>query len=142
MYIRDILYEIIQQILPTGTTSLNHFIYNRDQARNSDNLSMRKSVLFLKTLFASRYSLTILNLLQSSEKLFPKKQWSSKCLGTSNIKQFLTQVFIKLYLDYFSTNRLLEELCNDVRYQIHSVVIMEGAGFHEIFSLHLILKRI
>ena len=49
---------------------------------------------------------------------------------------------LKVALDYFSTNRLLDELCNDVRYQIHSVVIMEGAGFYEIFNLHLILKRI
>ena len=41
MYIRSILYEILQKIEPKGKISRNHFIYNGDYAKNSANL--RKS---------------------------------------------------------------------------------------------------
>ena len=49
MYIRCILYEIIQKIEPKGTKSWNHYIYNGNQAQNSANL--QKSVFFLKAQF-------------------------------------------------------------------------------------------
>ena len=49
MYIRCILYEIIQKIEPKGTKSWNHYIYNGDSAQNSAYL--QKSVFFLKVQF-------------------------------------------------------------------------------------------
>ena len=72
--------------------------------------------------------------MKSTKKILSKKQirviqMSSNFQFPANfhlkIVSNLTQVFIELYLD-------LDELCNDVRYQIHSVVIMEGDGLKDI----------